>query len=130
MSSLSQFFFDDISSVNEKLGILKANNIKLSLDDFGTGYSSFSYLKDLNIDYLKIDKSFIQAMSENPKSLAIVRSIVELGKNLDLTVIAEGVETINDKNILLKTGCHIAQGYLYSRAKSPQEIYELYNPRN
>jgi len=123
-------FFDDISSVNGKLGTLKANNIKLSLDDFGTGYSSFSYLKDLNIDYLKIDKSFIQAMSENPKSLAIVRSIIDLGKNLDLTVIAEGVETINDKNMLLKIGCHIAQGYLYSRPKSPQEIYELYNPIN
>ena len=69
-------------------------------------------------------------MSDNPKSLAIVRSIIDLGKNLDLSVIAEGVETINDKNMLLKIGCHIVQGYLYSRAKSPQEIYELYNPIN
>jgi diguanylate cyclase (GGDEF)-like protein/PAS domain S-box-containing protein len=120
-------FFDDISSVNEKLKILKDNNIKLSLDDFGTGYSSFSYLKDLNIDYLKIDKSFIQAMSQNPKSLAIVQSIIDLGKNLNLTVIAEGIETVNDRDILLETGCQIAQGYLYSRPKPPKEILIHYD---
>jgi diguanylate cyclase (GGDEF)-like protein len=115
-------FFDDINSVNSKLEKLRNHHIKLSLDDFGTGYSSFSYLQDLQIDYLKIDKSFILGMSKNKRSLAIVQSIIDMGENLGLTVIAEGVETIEDKQVLFKLGCQIAQGYLYGRPAPVLEV--------
>lgn len=119
-------FFDDIDTVNYKLEKLHNNNITISLDDFGTGYSSLSYLQDLQIDYLKIDKSFIMGMSNNKKSLAIVKSIIDMGKNLGLTVIAEGVETLEDKEILIKADCHIAQGYLYSRPIEASQLEEMY----
>jgi diguanylate cyclase (GGDEF)-like protein len=119
-------FFDDINNVNSKLEILRNHNLKLSLDDFGTGYSSFSYLKDLQIDYLKIDKSFILGMSKNKRSLAIVKSIIDIGQNLGLSVIAEGVETIDDKKILIEAGCHMAQGYLYGHPAPASELIEQF----
>lgn len=119
-------FFNDITSVNNKLAQLHQKGVKLSLDDFGTGYSSFSYLQDLNIDYLKIDKSFIQSLSKNDKSLAIVKSIIDMGRNLGLSVIAEGVETQEDKSILLDADCHIVQGYLYSKPTTAEGIENLH----
>lgn len=119
-------FFNDITSVNNKLAQLHKKGIHLSLDDFGTGYSSFSYLQDLNIDYLKIDKSFIQSISTNNKSLAIVKSIIDMGRNLGLSVIAEGVETQEEKNILINAGCHIIQGYLYSKPTTAKGIEDLH----
>jgi diguanylate cyclase (GGDEF)-like protein len=122
-------FFDDINNVNSKLEILRNHKLKLSLDDFGTGYSSFSYLKDLQIDYLKIDKSFILGMSKNKRSLAIVKSIIDMGDNLGLSVIAEGVETIEDKKILIEAGCHMAQGYLYGRPVPASELIEQFKHR-
>jgi diguanylate cyclase (GGDEF)-like protein len=119
-------FFDDIDTVNIKLEELRKNNITISLDDFGTGYSSLSYIQDLQIDFLKIDKSFIFGMSKNNKSLAIVQSIIDMGNNLGLTVIAEGVETNEDKEILINAECHIAQGYLYSRPIEASKLEEFY----
>lgn len=119
-------FFSDIASVNNKLALLHQKGVKLSLDDFGTGYSSFSYLQDLNIDYLKIDKSFIQSLSTNDRSLAIVKSIIDMGRNLGLSVIAEGVETQEDKSILLDADCHIVQGYLYSKPTTAEGIENLH----
>lgn len=119
-------FFDDINTVNAKLKELHRNNITISLDDFGTGYSSLSYIQELQIDFLKIDKSFIFAMSKSKKSLAIVKSIIDMGNNLGLTVIAEGVETLEDKEILIKARCHIAQGYLYSRPVEASKLEQLY----
>lgn len=119
-------FFDDINTVNFKLEELHRNNITISLDDFGTGYSSLSYIQELQIDFLKIDKSFIFGMSKNKKSLAIVKSIIDMGNNLGLTVIAEGVETLEDKETLIKANCHIAQGYLYSRPIEASKLEEFY----
>ena len=119
-------FFDDINTVNVKLKELHRNKITISLDDFGTGYSSLSYIQELQIDFLKIDKSFIFGMSKNKKSLAIVKSIIDMGNNLGLTVIAEGVETLEDKEILIKANCNIAQGYLYSRPIEASKLEELY----
>ncbi|MFT6261504.1 MAG: diguanylate cyclase (GGDEF)-like protein [Crocinitomicaceae bacterium] len=119
-------FFDDVNSVNSKLEKLRNHHLKLSLDDFGTGYSSFSYLQDLQIDYIKIDKSFILGMSKNKRSLAIVQSIIDMGENLGLSVIAEGVETVEDKETLIKAGCRIAQGYLYGRPSPASEISERF----
>lgn len=107
--------FDDIEAVKKTIRILKENKIKISIDDFGTGFSSFSYLRDMEIDYLKIDKSFVMGLHKDIKSKAIVKSIIDIGTNLGLKVIAEGVESEIEMKILADEGCHIGQGYHLSR---------------
>ncbi|TEW43555.1 bifunctional diguanylate cyclase/phosphodiesterase [Psychromonas algicola] len=102
---------------------MKSNNISLALDDFGTGYSSLSMLKDAPIDELKIDKSFVDQISTNKKDQAMVKSIIGIGKNLDMRVLAEGVETIEHVKILENAGCDLFQGYHFSH---PLSIYQLY----
>ncbi|MFZ2298277.1 MAG: EAL domain-containing protein, partial [Aquabacterium sp.] len=94
---------------------LKAMGVKLSIDDFGTGYSSLSYLKRLAVDKLKIDQSFVRDMLIDADGASIVKAIVQLGHNLQLTVIAEGVETQAQRQALTDMGCDEAQGYLISR---------------
>jgi EAL domain-containing protein (putative c-di-GMP-specific phosphodiesterase class I) len=89
--------------------------IRLSIDDFGTGYSSLSYLKRFPIDALKVDRSFIREVTADPGDAAITTSIVLMGKSLDLTVVAEGVETRSQLAFLRVIECHEAQGYLFSR---------------
>ena len=94
---------------------LKARGIRLSVDDFGTGYSSLAHLKRLPVDELKIDKSFvINLTSQSTDDAVIVRSTIELAHNMGLTVIAEGVETIESMDILKRLGCDMAQGYYMS----------------
>ncbi|MDX1810835.1 MAG: EAL domain-containing protein [Gammaproteobacteria bacterium] len=90
-------------------------NIKLSIDDFGTGYSSLSYLKNFPIDVLKIDRSFVMELPYNTDDIAIVNTIISMGHNLKLKVIAEGVETREQAQILREMGCEYAQGYYFSR---------------
>jgi diguanylate cyclase (GGDEF)-like protein len=97
------------------LGELSAAGIRISLDDFGQGQTSLGYLSTLPIYELKIDKSFVTDMTDNPAHAAIVRSIVELGHNLAFRVVAEGVETQVVLNDLAETGCDLAQGYLFAR---------------
>lgn len=109
------------------LGQLKALGFHLSIDDFGTGYSSLKYLKDLPVSELKIDRSFIIEIPEEgqPDDLsktAITRAILQLAAEFNLTVVAEGVETENQKNFLLKNGCDVIQGYLFSRPISADEF--------
>lgn len=94
---------------------LRDLGIRLSLDDFGTGYSSLSYLRQLPVDEIKIDKSFVLGMATDPGDLAIVRSIIDLARNLGITVVAEGVETEMTLNLLRDLNCDIAQGFLFSR---------------
>jgi diguanylate cyclase (GGDEF)-like protein/PAS domain S-box-containing protein len=89
--------------------------IHIAIDDFGTGYSSLNYLKQLPIDKLKIDRSFIQHLPSSHKDRAIVQTVIALGQALGLEIIAEGVETQEQKDLLLSLGCFSAQGYLYSR---------------
>lgn len=93
---------------------LKAMGIKISLDDFGTGYSSLNYLKDFPLDTLKIDKSFIQTIHQSPKDMAVVDTIIHMALNLNLNVIAEGVETPSQLDYLVSRKCHQYQGYLCS----------------
>ena len=94
---------------------LRAIGVKISIDDFGTGHSSLAYLTTLPNDELKVDKSFIQAMSTDPNAETVVRAIVDLARSLHLDVVAEGVETNEDAAVLRSIGCATGQGYLFSR---------------
>jgi diguanylate cyclase (GGDEF)-like protein/PAS domain S-box-containing protein len=97
------------------LGELSALGIRLSIDDFGTGYSSLCYLRELPVDEIKIDRSFVMRMIEQHEDVAIVRSTIDLGRNLGLDVVAEGVESREIWDMLQQLGCRIAQGYFLSR---------------
>jgi diguanylate cyclase (GGDEF)-like protein len=101
---------------------LSGLGIGLAIDDFGTGYSSLSYLKRLPVSEIKIDKSFVMSMTSQDNDAVIVRSTVDLGRNLGLRVVAEGVETIEMFNELESLGCDIAQGYLLSRPLPAAEL--------
>lgn len=101
---------------------LKELGVIISVDDFGTGYSSLSYLKQFPIDILKIDQSFVRDVLENVKDAAIITTIIHLGKNLGMDVIAEGVECQEQADILIAANCHKAQGFYYSRPLPASEV--------
>jgi diguanylate cyclase (GGDEF)-like protein/PAS domain S-box-containing protein len=109
----------------EKLHELKLMGIKVAIDDFGTGYSSLNYLKRFPIDTLKIDKSFVADVCKDPHDTAIVRAIINLGHALDVTVIAEGVETKEQLQYLSALECDAVQGFLFSKALSAKSFEEL-----
>ena len=102
---------------------LKAVGVRLAIDDFGTGYSSLSYLKSLPVDIIKIDRSFVMGMSANESDATIVRSTIELAHNLDLRVVAEGVEDAETLDLLAGYGCDFAQGYFISRPCDASEFW-------
>src|SRR5215510_15133846 len=109
----------------EKLHELKLMGIKVAIDDFGTGYSSLNYLKRFPIDTLKIDKSFVADICKDPHDTAIVRAIINLGHALDVTVVAEGVETKEQLQYLSALECDVVQGFLFSKALSATTFEEL-----
>jgi EAL domain-containing protein (putative c-di-GMP-specific phosphodiesterase class I) len=106
---------DDLDGSFERLQALKRLGVGLALDDFGTGYSSLSYLGRYPFDQLKIDRSFVEGAALRPDAAAVVRAIVELGRNLGMDTVAEGVETPAQAMLLSAMGCGAAQGYLFSR---------------
>jgi EAL domain-containing protein (putative c-di-GMP-specific phosphodiesterase class I) len=104
-----------VDDVIFKMAALKALGVGFSLDDFGTGYSSLSYLKRLPLDQLKIDQSYVRDLLTDPDDAVIARTIVALGHSLGLQVIAEGVETAQQRDILAHMGCDAYQGYYFGR---------------
>ena len=117
----------DTSLVQERLDALKRLGVRIALDDFGTGYSSLAYLRAFPIDFLKIDRSFVNELSHesDDQGLIMVRSIISIGHNLNLGVVAEGIEQTNQLDELRKAGCNTGQGYLFARPAPPEHITEL-----
>ena len=113
---------ETVSEVDTHLLGLRDAGIQVSLDDFGTGYSSLSYLKKFDIDYLKIDRSFVKNLHVGTQDSALCEAIIVMAHKLGLKVIAEGVETEQQRQVLTQAGCDYAQGYLFSRPVPPLEF--------
>lgn len=113
---------DASSGVAEKLLTYRDAGIQVSLDDFGTGYSSLAYLKKFDIDYLKIDQSFTRNLENDASDRTLCEAIIVMAQKLGMKVIAEGVETAKQQEILKAMGCDYAQGYLYSAPVSREEF--------
>ena len=112
----------DLQGVIPTLQRLNASGVEISIDDFGTGYSSLAYLTTLPISELKIDRSFVKDLGRQPKSAAVVSAIMALARSLRLRVVAEGVETADQMEILHRLGCGIMQGFLFSKALPGPDI--------
>ena len=115
------------AGVTDKLLKFRDSGIQVAIDDFGTGYSSLSYLKKFDIDFLKIDKSFVDNLETGINDIALSEAIIVMAHKLGLKVIAEGVETEMQRNILTEAGCDYAQGHLYSAALPAEEFEALLN---
>jgi EAL domain-containing protein (putative c-di-GMP-specific phosphodiesterase class I) len=115
-------FMTNLEDAVDKLKRLHAAGISIAVDDFGTGYSSLTYLKRMPVQHLKIDKQFIRDLLVNEEDTRIANTIIDLGKSLNLTVVAEGVETAEQEYYLAQRGCQLAQGYFFSKPLKPREF--------
>jgi EAL domain-containing protein (putative c-di-GMP-specific phosphodiesterase class I) len=115
---------DEVQDTIAKIKALRSRGLQMALDDFGTGHSSLSYLKRLPLDQVKIDQLFIRDILDDSTSAAIARSVLYLGRALRLSVVAEGVETSEQRDFLATLGCNTFQGYLFGRPV-PIEDFEL-----
>ena len=111
---------DASEQVSRQLLSFRDAGIQVAIDDFGTGYSSLAYLKKFDIDYLKIDQSFVRNLSSESSDLVLCEAIITMAHRLGMKVIAEGVETQQQCDLLMETGCDYAQGYLFSRPLSAE----------
>ena len=116
---------EDINKLISSMNILKGLGIRFSMDDFGTGYSSLSYLRQLPIDELKIDKSFIMGLDDTKDGRDMVKTILNIAKNLNLTIVAEGIEEESQQEFLIGEKCDILQGYYFSRPIN-KDAFEKY----
>ena len=115
----------DVPDIVEKMHKLKALGVGLSMDDFGTGYSSLSHLKQLPLDQLKIDRSFVRDIATDPDDAIMVRTIIDMAHNFRLSVIAEGVENQAQQDFLQQHGCMAYQGYLFSKPVPVEQFEQL-----
>ena len=118
---------NDVEGVIARMNALKVHEVQFSLDDFGTGYSSLTYLKRLPLDQLKIDQSFVRDLLSDPNDVAIAHAITALGHSLGLQVIAEGVETLGQCNLLAGIHCDAFQGYYFSRPAAAEGLPGTWN---
>ncbi|WP_373492421.1 putative bifunctional diguanylate cyclase/phosphodiesterase [Parasphingorhabdus sp.] len=119
---------NDTTTVQNVLSELSGSGMRIALDDFGTGFSSLSHLRDFPIDAVKIDKSFIRSITAEHQSRLIVQALINMASNLGIEVIAEGVETEDQRTLLLQIGCHRGQGFLISPAQSACRIKSMRFP--
>jgi EAL domain-containing protein (putative c-di-GMP-specific phosphodiesterase class I) len=112
----------DSPFVLRQLDELKRLGVRIAIDDFGTGYSSLAYLRDFPVDILKIDRSFVEALDLDDQAVALAKSIVGIAEALQLDVIAEGMETREQVDVLYNIGCHVMQGFYFSEPKPAPEL--------
>lgn len=117
----------NIEHSKKTLDALKLLGIQISIDDFGTGYSSLAYLKHLPLDRLKIDQSFIHDLVDKDSDMTIISTIISMARFLNLEVIAEGVETLIQKEMLQSQHCMQIQGYLISKPLAPEDLFQEFN---
>ena len=115
-------YTDKEDKLRKTLDLLKKDDISSSIDDFGSGYSSLSLLQNLDFDIIKLDKSLIDTLISKEKSMKVVRNIVRMAKDLNMSVLAEGVESKNEYDILSDLDCDMIQGYLFDKPLSKQEF--------
>jgi EAL domain-containing protein (putative c-di-GMP-specific phosphodiesterase class I) len=115
----------NVKTALQVLGSLRRLGVSLLMDDFGTGYSSLNHLHSFPFDVLKIDRSFVGRIAESEQSLQIVRTIIELARVLGMDVVAEGIETVEQYQILLELGCRFGQGFLFARPMTAEAVGEL-----
>ncbi|SCY52400.1 sensor domain-containing protein [Alkaliphilus peptidifermentans] len=115
----------DVNSAIERLKVLKTRGLKIALDDFGTGYSSLTYLKNLPIDIIKLDRNFVKSIEDNTRDAVIIKSILSMAQDLNYKVVAEGIETKEQLDYLRKHHCEGGQGYLFSKPIPMEEVYDI-----
>ena len=123
---VTETVMQNIQETSMLLQELKALGVQISIDDFGTGYSSLSYLKHLPIDYLKIDKSFVNDISTSSKDEAIIQTIVDMGHHMKINVVAEGIENEQQLQCLVKLQCNVGQGYYFSKPLPAEQVVHLF----
>ncbi len=121
---------DDLSRVIARLHELRSLGVKIDIDDFGTGYSSLSCLHQFPIDYLKLDRSFIANVTNSPDLAALLTAVLTLAYQLDLKVVAEGIENVEQFDKLRELGCHFGQGYLFNKAMSSEGFTKFVEARH
>ena len=118
----------DLTHARHVLEYFREHGIFIYLDDFGTGFSSLNYLKNLPVDAIKIDRTFVKDLSTSTADQAIAASIITLGKNLDMLIVAEGIETAEQADFLIRNGCDLAQGFYYGHPVSASDAEQFLHP--
>jgi EAL domain-containing protein (putative c-di-GMP-specific phosphodiesterase class I) len=108
-------FIAETAAIIEQLNAIRSHGIKIALDDFGTGYSSLSYIHQFPLDKIKIDRAFVKDLPYSADSLAVINAVTALARGFDMQIIAEGMETEEQAEILRLAGCHIGQGYYFGK---------------
>jgi EAL domain-containing protein (putative c-di-GMP-specific phosphodiesterase class I) len=118
----------DTPLIRERIEQLKRLGVRVAIDDFGTGYSSLAYLREIPVDILKIDQSFIKPLGTDPQAVALLRSIIAIADALKLDIIVEGVETPTHVEILTGLGCEVAQGFHFAHPQPASIVVEQLTP--
>jgi EAL domain-containing protein (putative c-di-GMP-specific phosphodiesterase class I) len=113
---------EDVEHSRKQILAIKELGVRVLVDDFGTGYSSLALLKKFEVDVLKVDRSFVNDVPRDPEDCAILSAVVSMARALKMDVVAEGVETIEQREYLASLGCHQGQGYFFSRPVRPEEL--------